>query len=228
MNGDLDNHIIGLLENSDEKRRYVRVDADIIERLIVKSDEPKNDLSQDDTEILSALFRSQLPKSDNARFIVELQQLSADSMPATVTQDEYMRRMKAMAAMQPGGGFYGSMPDSYSLVVNTAQASVRKVADEALAALKEEVGPMREEIAKVNAEIEKARKEAEEKKESAPDVTNQEKAVAEMREREEKAITEYATKQPLLRQIIDLALLQSGLLKGEELTAFIRRSVSLL
>ena len=136
--------------------------------------------------------------------------------------------MKAMAAMQPGGGFYGSMPDSYSLVVNTAQASVRKVADEALAALKEEVGPMREEIAKVNAEIEKARKEAEEKKESAPDVTNQEKAVAEMREREEKAITEYATKQPLLRQIIDLALLQSGLLKGEELTAFIRRSVSLL
>ncbi|HBC21109.1 MAG TPA: molecular chaperone HtpG [Porphyromonadaceae bacterium] len=228
MNGDLDNHIIGLLENSDEKRRYVRVDADIIERLIVKSDEPKNDLSQDDTEILSALFRSQLPKSDKTRFIVELQQLSADGMPATITQDEYMRRMKAMAAMQPGGGFYGSMPDSYSLVVNTAQASVRKVADEALAALKTEVGPMREEIAKVNAEIEKARKEAEEKKEAAPDVTAKEKTVTEMREREEKAIAEYASKQPLLRQIIDLALLQSNLLKGEELTAFIRRSVSLL
>lgn len=227
MDGELDSHIVGLFENTLEKSRFVRVDADIPERLIVKSDSKSADLTPLQRDILTTMFRSQLPAAADAQFIVDFEALSEEGMPATIVQNEYMRRMKAMSAMQPGN-FYGNLPDSYSLVVNSAQKTVRKITDEATAALREKVEPIRAEIEKLNNEITAARKEAADKKEKMPECAEQEGKVNSLRADEEKIISEYAAGQPLLRQIIDLALLQSNLLKGEEMSAFIARSVSML
>lgn len=228
MDGQLDNHIVSLLESTLEKSRFVRVDADIPERLIEKADAPKSDLTPLQIDVMSTMFRTQLPKLDDANFLVEFEAISEAGMPATVVQNEYMRRMKAMAAMQPGAAMYASLPDTYSLVVNTEQSVVKKITGEATAALEKEVTHIRAEIEAVNAEIEAARKEAEEKKEAAPDTSEKETKVNSLRQQEEEIVRKYADGQPLLRQIIDLALLQSNLLKGEDMTAFIRRSVEML
>ncbi|MBD5226464.1 MAG: molecular chaperone HtpG [Bacteroidales bacterium] len=228
MDGQLDGHIVSLLESKLENTRFVRVDADIPEKLIQKEDTSKTDLSPLQTEILTGLFSSQIPEVEKAQFTVGLEKLSATSAPATITQNEFMRRMKDMAAMQPGAGFYGELPDSYVLVVNTEEPAVRKVTADATSALESELTPLRSEIESLNAEIAEAQKAKEEKKEDAKDTTEQQKKVAELREKVETAIRNYAATQPEIKQIIDLALLQSNLLKGESLSEFIRRSVSML
>lgn len=228
LNGQLDPHIIGLLEGKLEKTRFVRVDSDTPERLIVKEDSKKNALSPLQIEILSTMFRSRLPKVEKAEFIVNSEDLGESAAPATVIQNEFMRRMKDMAAIQPGMSFYGDLPDSYSLVVNTAQPAVKRLLDDASKELDSKVEPLREEIDRLNKEIADARKEAEDKKEKAPDCSDKEKTVGEKRDEEEKLISDYAAKRPEIGQIIDLALLQRGLLKGASLDAFIRRSISLL
>ena len=228
MDGQLDGHIVSLLESKLENTRFVRVDADIPEKLIQKEDTSKTDLSPLQTEILTGLFSSQIPEVEKAQFTVGLEKLSATSAPATITQNEFMRRMKDMAAMQPGAGFYGELPDSYVLVVNTEEPAVRKVTADATSALESELTPLRSEIESLNAEISEAQKAKEEKKEDAKDTTEQQKKVAELREKVDTAIRNYAATQPEIKQIIDLALLQSNLLKGESLSEFIRRSVSML
>ncbi|MBD5337122.1 MAG: molecular chaperone HtpG [Bacteroides sp.] len=228
MDGQLDGHIVSLLESKLENTRFVRVDADIPEKLIQKEDTSKTDLSPLQTEILTGLFSSQIPEVEKAQFTVGLEKLSATSAPATITQNEFMRRMKDMAAMQPGAGFYGELPDSYILVVNTEEPAVRKVTADATSALESELIPLRSEIESLNAEIAEAQKAKEEKKEDAKDTTEQQKKVAELREKVDTAIRNYAATQPEIKQIIDLALLQSNLLKGESLSEFIRRSVSML
>ena len=228
MDGQLDGHIVSLLESKLENTRFVRVDADIPEKLIQKEDTSKTDLSPLQTEILTGLFSSQIPEVEKAQFTVGLEKLSATSAPATITQNEFMRRMKDMAAMQPGAGFYGELPDSYVLVVNTEEPAVRKVTADATSALESELTPLRSEIESLNAEIADAQKAKEEKKEDAKDTSEQQKKVAELREKVDTAIRNYAATQPEIKQIIDLALLQSNLLKGESLSEFIRRSVSML
>lgn len=228
MDGQLDSHIVGFLEQKLEKTRFVRVDSDIPERLIVKEDSKDAGLTAEQTDIMSTLFKSQIPAIEKANFIVTFAALSAEDAPATITQNEFMRRMKDMAAMQPGASFYGELPDSYELIVNTNQPSVKKIVEAASNALSGEVKPLREEIEKLNNEMTEARKAATDKKESAPDLSEQEKKVSELRDKENKAISEYGKTQPEVRQIIDLALLQSHLLSGEYLNEFIKRSVSLL
>lgn len=234
LDGQLDQHLIHALESKLEKTRFVRVDSDTPERLIAKSDARNADLTPLEADILTGMFRSQIPEIKDTNFIVEYTALSSDDAPATVTQNEMMRRMKEMAAMQPGMNFYGSMPSMYALVVNTEQPAVRKVMSEGKTALESDVVPLRAEIETLNNEIESLRKDKEEKKEEADksalqsQIDEKEKAVGEKRAAEEKYIRDYASTQPVLKQIIDLALLQSGLLTGEDLTAFIRRSVSLL
>ena len=229
MEGQLDSHLMQMLESKLDKTRFVRVDSDIPERLIVKTDSKEADLTPLHADILTGIFRACIPTVDNANFIVEYQALSPDDAPATVTQNEFMRRMKDMAAMQPGGGMFGEIPDSYAIVVNTAQPSVKRVLDEAVKSLEERVVPLRAEIDTLNEEISKARKEASEKKEAIPsEVEEKEKKVAEVREKKETLVSEYARTQPEIGQIIDLALLQSNLLKGQALSAFIRRSIALL
>ena len=232
MNGQLDNHLIGLLESKLEKTRFVRVDSDTPERLIKKEDEKKSDLTPLQADILTGIFRVELPTVEKANFIVEYTALSPNDAPATITQNEMMRRMKDMAAMQPGMNFYGDMPDMYSVVVNTEQPAVKKILEDAEKSVAGVVKPIREEIEKNNTEIQDLRKKLSEKDADKDGINKQisdlEEQVGKDREREESAIKEYANGIANVKQIIDLALLQSGLLKGEALSAFIKRSVSLL
>ena len=233
MNGQLDQHVIQMLESKLEKTRFVRVDSDTPERLIRKSDDNATDLDSLEIEVLTGMFRSQLPTVENTNFIVEYNALKGDDAPATLTQNEMMRRMKDMAAMQPGMNFYGQMPDMYSLVVNTEQPAVRKVVKEAAGALTGELTPLRRKVDELNEEITSLRTEIKEKKEedkaeAEQKIAANEKEAGDLRKQQEDIIAAYATKQPVVRQIIDLALLKGNMLKGEELSKFIARSVSLL
>ncbi len=230
MDVQLDSHIVGLLEQKLDKTRFVRVDSDIPERLIVKTDSDDAGLSPVQIDIMSTLFRSQVPDVEKAQFIVSFAAMREDGAPATITQNEFMRRMKEMAAMQPGGGFYGQMPDNYEIIVNTSQPIVKKIIEEATAALQDKVAPLRSEIEVLDGEIADARKNASNNKENPSDtsISDKENKVADLRKKEEEHISSYAKTQPKVRQIIDLALLQAHLLSGESLNDFIKRSVSLL
>lgn len=233
MNGQLDQHVIQMLESKLEKTRFVRVDSDTPERLIRKSDDTTTDLDSLEIEVLTGMFRSQLPTVENTNFIVEYNALKGDDAPATLTQNEMMRRMKDMAAMQPGMNFYGQMPDMYSLVVNTEQPAVRKVVKEAAGALTGELTPLRRKVDELNEEITSLRTEIKEKKEedkaeAEQKIAANEKEAGDLRKQQEDIIAAYAAKQPVVRQIIDLALLKGNMLKGEELSRFIARSVTLL
>lgn len=230
MDGQLDSHIVGLLEQKLDKTRFVRVDSDIPERLIVKTDSDDAGLSPVQIDIMSTLFRSQVPDVEKAQFIVSFAAMREDGAPATITQNEFMRRMKEMAAMQPGGGFYGQMPDNYEIIVNTSQPIVKKIIEEATAALQDKVAPLRSEIEVIDGEIADARKNASNNKGNPSDtsISDKENKVADLRKKEEEHISSYAKTQPKVRQIIDLALLQAHLLSGESLNDFIKRSVSLL
>ena len=233
MNGQLDQHVIQMLESKLEKTRFVRVDSDTPERLIRKSDDNATDLDSLEIEVLTGMFRSQLPTVENTNFIVEYNALKGDDAPATLTQNEMMRRMKDMAAMQPGMNFYGQMPDMYSLVVNTEQPAVRKVVKEAAGALTGELTPLRSKVDELNEEITSLRTDLKEKKEEDKAEVEQkiaanEKEAGDLRKQQEDIIAAYAAKVPVVRQIIDLALLKGNMLKGEELSKFIARSVTLL
>lgn len=234
MDGQLDSHLMGKLESKIGHTRFVRVDSDIPERLIPKEEEAGTGLDPLQTHIATTLFRSCLPEVSDASIIVNFESLSPAADPATLVQNEYMRRMKEMAAMQPGAGFFGSMPDNYSLVVNTAQPAVKSVIDESVEALRSAVEPGFNEIESLNAEIaasraaDKEKTDEEQKKQAAEEQKAKEEKVGELRTANEKAISDYAATRPEVCQIIDLALLRANLLKGEELTRFINRSIELL
>lgn len=228
MDGQLDNHIIGFLEQKLEKIRFVRVDADIPDRLIVKSDSMDAGLTPLQTDVMSTVIRSQIPQVEKAQFIVSFAALKPTDAPATITQNEFMRRMKEMSEHQPGGGFHAQMPDSYEIIVNTKQPIVEKIIELASSSLQDRVAPIRAEIETLNNEISAAQKEADEKKTPAPDLSDKQHKVADLRSEEEKIVSEYAKEQPKVRQIIDLALLQSHLLHGENLNDFIKRSIDML
>lgn len=232
LNGQLDQHLVGMLESKIEKTRFVRVDSDTAERLIPKTDDKKADLTPLQADMLTGIFRSQMPQEKDVNFIVEYSALSEKDAPAVITQNEMMRRMKDMAALQPGMNFYGQMPDMYSLVVNTEQPAVKKILKGAEESVETVVKPLREEVEGFNANIADMRKKLDEKDADKEGIQKQiselEAEVGKSREKEESIIKEYASGIPEVKQIIDLALLQTGLLKGEALSEFIKRSVSLL
>ncbi len=231
MDGQLDSHFVGMLESKLDKTTFVRVDSDVIDNLIRKDGRKDVDLSALQRNILTTVFKSQTLEVDKAQFLVSFEALSDKSQPIVITQNEYMRRMKDMAALQPGMSFYGELPDSYSLVVNTEHPLIVKIKDAASAALDNQVKPLADKIEADNAEITKIRDAAKGKALSAEDdqkVKDLEKAVGEARDNETKIISDYAKTQPLVKQLIDLALLGNGLLKGEALSSFIDRSISLL
>ncbi len=227
MTGELYQHLISMFESKLEKIHFVRVDSDIPERLIEKSDSKTADISPIQSDILVTLFSSQIPHIENANFIVEYQALAPNDAPATLVQNEYMRRMKDMAAFQPGAAMFGNLPDSYSLIVNTEQPAVKKIIQLATSSLENEVTPIRAEIESVNNQITEADKAAQEKKEQA-DTAELQAKVNDLRKKKEDIISKYAATQPNVRQIIDLALLRSNLLKGADLSEFINRAISLL
>lgn len=231
MDGQLDSHFIGLLESKLEKARFVRVDADVVDNLIPKADKKEADLTPQQRDMLTEIFRSQLPKVDKANFLVTFEALSSSANPILITQDEYMRRMKDMAAMQPGMSFYGELPDSYNLIVNTESPVTRRIMEAADADLMPKLKPVMDNIAKFNSEAEEIRKSAKDGKlddNQQSQVKKLDDDVASQRNEENRLSKEYASSQPLVRQAIDLALLANGLLRGHDLDEFIRRSVALL
>lgn len=231
MDGQLDSHFVGMLENKLEKCRFVRVDSDVVDNLIPKADRRTANLSTDDREMLSTLFSSQIPEVEKSTFLVSFEALGENGAPIIITQNEYMRRMKEMAAMQPGMNFYAEMPDSYNLTVNIEQPAVAKVIEDAHTALNDKIAPFNAEIKINNEKIEAVNKEV---KDNNPTAEQQQQlqdlmqAVDKERKEAADVVKEYAKTQPVIHQLIDLALLGNGLLKGADLSAFIRRSVELL
>ena len=231
MDGQLDNHFIGLLENKLDKSQFVRVDSDVISNLIKKDEKKEVLLTAVQREILTQEFRSQIPAIDKCEFIVSFEAMSPEDSPIVITQSEYMRRMKEMAALQPGMSFYGELPNSYSLIVNTEHKLIAQVRDNADKEIANIVSPIIAEIDEKNAQITALREENKDGKmndENSEKVKSLENDVNQLRAKQNEIISQYAEKQDLVKQLIDLALLGNGLLKGESLSAFIKRSVSML
>lgn len=234
MDGQLDSALIGLLEGKIEKSRFTRVDSDIIDRLIPKEDTPINTLNEEDTDRISQAFLSQMPKQDKQQFHVETQSMGEKASPLTITQNEFMRRMKDLSHIQQGMAFYGEMPDTYTVVVNTDHPLVKKVLEDCHQATDESLKPVVSEIKGLQArqsvlKDQQSKKKAEEVtqeekddlKKCADDINNQELKKKEI-------ISAFASGNSIVHQLIDLSLLQNGLLKGEALSKFISRSISLI
>ena len=234
LDGQLDVPTIQTLEQKFEKCHFTRVDADIIDRLIVKSDAPKSNLSEDQSDNLSAVFRTQLPKIDHTEFMVQVDALGAEARPVVITQNEYMRRMKEMSKFQPGMGFYGQMPDSFNLVLNSDHPLVKKVLDDSSAATEEALKPIVAELKGQEARLAAIRAAQDKKKydeltqEDKDQKAEAEKAVQEQKDKKQAVIADYAKGNSVVHQLIDLALLQNGMLKGEALDKFLKRSVDLI
>ena len=234
LDGQLDVPTIQTLEQKFEKSHFTRVDADIIDRLIVKSDAPKSNLSEEQSDNLSAVFRTQLPKIDHTEFMVQVDALGAEGRPVIITQNEYMRRMKEMSKFQPGMGFYGQMPDSFNLVLNSDHPLVKKVLDESSAATGEALKPIVAELKGQEARLAAIRAAQDKKKydeltqEDKDQKAEAEKAVQEQKDKKQAVIADYAKGNSVVHQLIDLALLQNGMLKGEALDKFLKRSVDLI
>ena len=234
MEGQLDTPMVNMLEQKLEKSRFTRVDADIIDRLIVKEDAKKTDLTKDQSDNLTEVFRSQMPKLYKAEFFVEIQALGEQNQPVLITQNEYMRRMKAMSQFQAGMNFYGQMPDSYNIVLNSDHALVKKVLEDAEANTAESLKPILAEIKGQEARLavlhqEQGKKKPEEiTQEEKDDVHNTEKAISDEKAKRNDIISGYAKNNNIVHQLIDLALLQNGMLKGASLDAFLKRSVDMI
>lgn len=231
MDGQLDSHFIGLLEQKLEKSHFVRVDSDVIDNLIRKEEKKVADLTPEQRNILTTVFKSQILPVEKAEFLVSFEALASDAAPLVITQNEYMRRMKDMAAMQPGMAFYGELPDSYNLIVNTEHTLIKEIRDNAEKAIGEKIAPMSADIEKKNAEITAIRDAAKDGKMSDDDTkktSDLEAEVNKLRAEETKTISDYAAGQEKVKQLIDLALLGNGLLKGQDLSSFIKRSINML
>ena len=234
MDGQLDTPMVNMLEQKLEKSRFTRVDSDIIDRLIVKEDAKKTELTKEQTDNLSQVFRSQMPKLDKTELMVEVQALGENSKPVMITQNEWMRRMKAMSQFQQGMNFYGQMPDSYSIVLNSDHSLVKKVLEDSEVHTSETLKPILAEIRGQEARLAALHQEQTKKKpeeitqEEKDDVHNTEKAIQDEKAKRDEIVANYAKDNSIVHQLIDLALLQNGMLKGAALEAFLKRSVDLI
>ncbi|MBQ8452792.1 MAG: molecular chaperone HtpG [Prevotella sp.] len=234
MDGQLDTPVVSMLEQKLEKSRFTRVDGDIIERLIPKEDEKKTELTTEETDNLSAVFNTQLPKLDKAEFHVEVQSLGQQAQPVVITQSEYMRRMKEMSRYQTGMAFYGQMPDMYTLVLNSDHPLVKRVLGDTTANTAEALKPILAELKGQEARLAAIRQTQDKKKydeltqEDKDMKAEAEKAVEEQKAKRTEVIANYAKGNDIVHQLIDLALLQNGMLKGAALSAFLQRSVSMI
>ena len=232
MDGQLDIPFVSMLEQKNEKSRFVRVDSDVIENLIRKEDDKKSELSADEQAMASTLFKSQIPAIEKSEFYVSFAALAATDQPVVITQSEYMRRMKEMAQFQSGMNFYGELPNAYNLTLNTNHPVVKKVIEAANSSLEGELKPVNDELKATNSVIE-AIKSLDKDGKGVPEdkkadlKTNEDKAT-ELRAKKDELISKYAAGNDTVKQLIDIALLGNGLLKGEALSNFLKRSVSLL
>ena len=236
LDGQLDTHLINTLEQKNEKSSFIRVDADIVEKLIVKKELDKHTLTEDQQQALTTVFSSQLPTIDKTNFIVSFENIGAEAQPIIITQQEFMRRMKEMAATGGGGmmGFYGEMPDSYSLVVNTDHPLIDKILKAEEKACEKELTPLRAQTTELENRLKELKDSQKEKKdEEIPqaekeEITELEKKTSALKKEKEGIIAGYAVKNKEVRQLIDLALLANNMLKGEALSKFVKRSIEIL
>ena len=232
--GQLDVPLLSMLEQKQEKTRYVRVDSDIVDRIIQKEDAPKNNLSVEETDNLSEAFRSQIPTIEKADFTVDVQSLGESFQPVLVTQNEYMRRMKEMSQFQQGMGFYAQLPDSYNLVLNADHPLVKKVLDDITTNTADELKPVASELKGQEARLAALHQSQDSKKaeeltqEEKDDMQNTQKTVSELQDKKKAIVTAYAKGNDIVHQLIDLALLQNGMLQGAALDKFLKRSISLI
>lgn len=234
LDGQLDVPMVSMLESKFEKSHFARVDADIIDRLIVKEDKKENAIKGDDRDNLSEVFRSQMPKMDKAQFNVDIEALGETAQPVIITESEYMRRMKEMSHFQPGMSFYGQMPDTYTIVLNADHKLVKEVLDDTNRATAEALKPVVSELKGLSARLaalhqsQNGKKPEEITQEEKDDLQKTEKAADEQRNKKNQILSDYAKGNNIVHQLIDLALLQNGMLKGEALDKFLKRSVEMI
>ncbi|MBF1486276.1 MAG: molecular chaperone HtpG [Prevotella pallens] len=233
--GQLDVPMLSMLEQKLEKSRFVRVDSDIIDHIIAKNDETKGEkLGENDADTLTQAFQSQMPKVEKAEFMVNVEPLGETAQPIVATQNEYMRRMKEMSQYQQGMGFYAQMPDTYTIVLNSDHAIIKQILNESNASTAEKLQPIRSEIKGLQAREaalrqEQGKKKPEEVTQNEKDeLKNTEEELTKQRNEKNTVIADYAKNNNAIHQLIDLALLQNGLLKGAALDKFIKRSVDLI
>ena len=234
FDGQLDAPMVSMLEQKFEKSRFTRVDSDIIDRLIVKEDVKKDELSVEERDNMTQVFSSQMPKLEHAEFMVNVEALGENAQPVVITQNEYMRRMKEMSQFQPGMSFYQQMPDSYNLVLNSEHPLIKKVLEDTKAACGETLVPIDAEIKSLEAKQSALKQLLDKKKpeeltqEEKDERQNTEKAISEQKEKRNSIIAGYAKDNKIVHQLIDLALLQNGMLKGAALNEFLKRSVDII
>jgi molecular chaperone HtpG len=232
MDGQLDIPFVGMMEQKNEKTRFVRVDSDVVDNLVRKEDAKDNELTTQEREVATTLFKSQIPAIEKSEFMVTYAPMAPEAQPVVITQSEYMRRMKDMAVFQPGMSFYGEFPNAYNFTLNTNHPLIKRVISDATATVGAELKPLDEELTATNAVI-KAIRDLDKDNKGVPEdkkedlKKNEDKAQA-LRDKKEEIVARYAAGQDTVKQLIDIALLGNGLLKGEALTAFLKRSVDLL
>lgn len=234
LDGQLDVPVVSMLEQKLEKSRFTRVDSDIIDRLVMKEDVKESKLNESERDNLSAVFKSQMPAIEKADFFVDVQALGEEAQPVIITQSEYMRRMKDMSRFQQGMGFYAQMPDAYSMVLNSDHPLVKNVADNCQQQTADMLKPIESELKGLEARLAALRQNQEKKKaeeisqEEKDDRANTQKAIDEQKQKKQQVIADYAKGNSIVHQLIDLALLQNGMLKGAALDKFLKRSVDLI
>ena len=234
LDGQLDTPMVSMLEQKLEKTRFARVDADIVDRLIVKDDNKESELAKDDKDSLTETFRSQLPTMDHTEFYVDVQALGADNLPVLITQSEYMRRMKEASKYQAGMAFYAQMPDAFNLVLNSDHPLIKGVLDGEKQECGSQLSPVDSELKGLEARLavlhqtQSAKKPEEITQEEKDDVKNTEHSIQEQRAKRTDIIAAYAKGNKVVHQLIDLALLQNGMLKGAALDSFLKRSVDMI
>ena len=234
MDGHLDPAMVGMLEQKLEKSRFVRVDSDIVDKLIQKEEDAKDTLDAAQHELLVSVFKTQMPKIDKMEFQVDAQPMSELSSPATITQSEYMRRMKDMSRLQPGMSFYGDMPDMYTVVLNTNHSLIKEILQSAQTSLEEAIKPLDSEIKGITARRDAINQSNKDKKydeisqESKDELSKCESDIQQMKDKKSDIVSNYASGEKKVHQLIDLALLQNGMLKGEALSNFVKRSIEMI
>ncbi|MGC9343970.1 MAG: molecular chaperone HtpG, partial [Bacteroidales bacterium] len=232
LDGQLDAHFINHLEQKFQDSRFARVDADVIDKLIEKEDVKESHLEPQERTEMSKIFESQVPEKNN--FMVSFEALGEDESPVIITQSEFIRRMKDMSAMSGTDAFYGNMPDSYNLVVNTDHPLVYKLIEQKNKKLSSKLSEIQEEMSSLNVEKEKLDKANEKKKEEEISQADKDKTedlnkkISEVESKRTELLSGFGNKNKLVKQLIDLALLSNNMLKGEALTSFVKRSVELI
>ena len=234
LDGQLDVPLVSMLEQKFEKSRFTRVDGDVIDRLIVKEEAKATSFSDDEKNNITTVFNSRMPKIDKTEFMVDVQALGETAQPVVIIQSEYMRRMKDISRYQPGMAFYAQMPDTYTVVLNSDHALIKNVLNNCTAKTAEELKPVCGEIKGLEARLAAIRQTTEKKKpeeitkEEKDNREQTEKAIDEQKEKRNNILAQYAKDNAVVNQLIDLALLQNGMLKGEALNNFVKRSIELI